>query len=208
MRRVGGAFFGIFLVTGAVQAVTGVFPEVPSVANAVPAAKSEVKQGYKFTGSSKPIRTGSVPEKEWEKLINKWGNLCKPLKPAILAAQLHQESMGFSRSVIAGNTDSPAGARGISQFMPATWKSHGIDANGDGRRNILDPEDAIPSAAVYDCKVAKSVGHIPGNLTNNMLAGYNAGSGAVQRYGGIPPYRETQTYVRLINNKAGRFEQR
>jgi soluble lytic murein transglycosylase-like protein len=162
----------------------------------------------KFTGTSAPIRTGSVPEKQWEELIDTWGNKCKALTPAILAAQLHQESMGFNPKVISGQINSPVGARGIAQFMPGTWATHGIDGNGDGKRNILDPGDAIPSAAVYDCKVARSVSNVPGNLTDNMLAGYNAGSNKVQRYGGIPPYRETQDYVRIIKNKAGRFEKK
>ena len=44
---------------------------------------------------------------------------------------------------------SSAGAFGPMQFMPDTWRTHGLDANGDGRRDINDPEDAIPSAAAY-----------------------------------------------------------
>jgi soluble lytic murein transglycosylase-like protein len=44
---------------------------------------------------------------------------------------------------------SSAGALGPMQFMPDTWRRQGLDANGDGRRDINDPEDAIPSAAVY-----------------------------------------------------------
>lgn len=208
MRRAGGVFVGMFFTVGAVQAVTGFIPAVPSAAVPIAAQNPTGSQDGKFTGTSGPIRAGSVGVQKWEELINVWGNKCKALTPAVLAAQLHQESMGFNRRVIAGQLDSPAGARGIAQFMPDTWATNGVDANGDGERNILDPEDAIPSAATYDCKVANSVRGVPGNRTVNMLAGYNAGSIKVKKYQGVPPYKETRDYVRIIEKKAGRFEQK
>jgi membrane-bound lytic murein transglycosylase B len=90
--------------------------------------------------------------------------------------------------------------------MPATWKGHGLDANKDGERNILDPEDAIPSAASYDCELARDVVNVPGDKTSNMLAAYNAGAYAVRKYEGVPPYRETQGYVKDIKQKAGGYE--
>lgn len=208
MRRAGGAFVGTFLLVGAVQAVTGFIPGAPSAANAIPAAKGETVKDVKFTGTGKPVRNGSVP-KQFENLINTWGNLCPTLTPALLAGQLYQESIGFDPEVIAGRRNSPVGARGVSQFMPSTWEVHGIDANGDGKRNILDPRDAIPSAATYDCTLARSVKNVPGDRINNMLASYNAGSNAVKRYQGVPPYKETQNYVRAIKRHAAeRFEQK
>ncbi|MBO0518043.1 lytic transglycosylase domain-containing protein, partial [Streptomyces beijiangensis] len=56
---------------------------------------------------------------------------------------------------------------------------------------------AIPraSAASYDCELASYVKKVPGDQSDNMLASYNAGAYAVIKYGGIPPYRETQNYV-------------
>lgn len=209
MRRAGGVFVCTFLAVGAIQAVTGFIPSIPSASEAVSATKPAAKGQPKFTGTAEPVRSGSLPKKEWENLINVWGNLCDSLTPALLAGQLYQESVAFNADVVAGRRDSPAGARGIAQFMPATWQTHGIDANGDGKRNILDPRDAIPSAATYDCTVAKYVKNVPGNKTDNMLASYNAGSGAVKKYGGIPPYNETQNYVRLIKKHAAeRFERK
>lgn len=87
--------------------------------------------------------------------------------------------------------------------MPSTWESSGIDGNGDGKRDVWDPEDAIPSSAKYLCGIARDVKDVPGNKQNNMLAAYNAGTDKVRRYGGVPPYKETQNYVRSITSLAG-----
>ncbi|MGI5397845.1 NlpC/P60 family protein [Streptomyces sp. CA-251251] len=145
--------------------------------------------------------TMAVPA-EYQQLIEKAGTTCPEVSPNLLAALLAQES-GFNPKA-----RSPVGAQGIAQFMPSTWETHGIDGNGDGKRDVLDPEDAIPSSAKYLCTIAQDVKDVPGNKQNNMLAAYNAGSGAVQKYGGVPPYKETQNYVRSINalanqNKGG-----
>ncbi|MFG3384379.1 NlpC/P60 family protein [Streptomyces sp. NPDC047999] len=134
---------------------------------------------------------------EYRALIEEAGNTCPEVSPNLLAALLQQES-GFNPGA-----RSPVGAQGIAQFMPSTWESHGIDANGDGKRDVWDPEDAIPSSAKYLCTLSEDVKGVPGNRQHNMLAAYNAGSGAVQKYGGVPPYEETQNYVRTISAAAG-----
>ncbi|AKG44437.1 bifunctional lytic transglycosylase/C40 family peptidase [Streptomyces sp. JH002] len=128
----------------------------------------------------------------YEDLVQEWGNLCDELSPALLAAQLNQES-GWNPSA-----QSHAAAQGIAQFIPGTWAVHGIDANGDGVADVWDPEDAIPSAATYNCSLASYVRDVPGDPVENMLAAYNAGPYAVIQYGGVPPYTETQNYVRII----------
>jgi cell wall-associated NlpC family hydrolase len=135
--------------------------------------------------------TMSVPA-EYKTLIEKAGNTCPEVSPNLLAALLTQES-GLNPKA-----RSPVGAQGIAQFMPSTWEIHGIDGNGDGKRDVWDPEDAIPSSAKYLCTIAEDVKNVPGEKQSNMLAAYNAGSGAVQKYGGVPPYTETQNYVRSI----------
>lgn len=142
-------------------------------------------------GGSVGLAKGAVPA-AYQTLVQQWGNLCSAINPALLAAQLYQES-GFNP-----NAQSPAKAEGIAQFIPGTWATHGIDGNGDGKRDVWDPNDAIPSAASYDCKLASYVKDAPGNITENMLAAYNAGAYAVIKYGGVPPYKETQNYVRTI----------
>src|SRR5690348_5282932 len=142
-------------------------------------------------GAAKTLAKGSVPA-AYQALVQKWGNHCPAINPALLAAQLYQES-GFNP-----NAQSAAAAQGIAQFIPGTWATHGVDGDGDGDKDVWDPNDAIPSAASYDCSLASYVKDVPGNLTDNMLASYNAGAYAVIKYGGVPPYKETQNYVKTI----------
>jgi soluble lytic murein transglycosylase-like protein len=102
---------------------------------------------------------------------------------SLLAAVASQES-SFDASAV-----SPAGAQGLMQFMPATAKGLGV--------NALDPTSAIDGAARYLSSLTKRFGS-----TDLALAAYNAGPGMVSRYGGIPPYPETQNYVRAVMTKA------
>ncbi|PRH79178.1 peptidase P60 [Streptomyces solincola] len=139
------------------------------------------------------LAKGAVPA-AYQPLVQKWGNLCPAINPALLAAQLYQESGWNPRAV------SPADARGIAQFIPGTWAAHGVDGDSDGDRDIWDPADAIPSAASYDCELAKYVKDVPGDATSNMLAAYNAGAYRVIRAGGVPAISETRNYVRIIRS--------
>ena len=102
---------------------------------------------------------------------------------SLLAAVASQES-SFNASAV-----SPAGAQGLMQFMPGTAKGLGV--------NALDPSSAVDGAARYLSKLTKQFGS-----TELALAAYNAGPGTVSRYGGIPPYPETQNYVRAVMSKA------
>jgi cell wall-associated NlpC family hydrolase len=149
-------------------------------------------------GGAKSLAKGSVPA-AYAALVQKWGNLCPAISPALLAAQLYQES-GFNP-----RAQSHAAAQGIAQFIPGTWASHGIDGDGDGDRDVWDPKDAIPSAASYDCELASYVKKVGGNPTENMLAAYNAGAYAVIKYGGVPPYNETRNYVKRITTLSESF---
>ncbi|NEA41649.1 bifunctional lytic transglycosylase/C40 family peptidase [Streptomyces sp. SID11385] len=142
-------------------------------------------------GRATGLAKGSVPA-AYQALVQKWGNLCPALTPALLASQLYQES-GFNP-----RARSAAAAEGIAQFIPSTWATHGVDGDKDGVRDVWNPADAIPSAASYDCELASYVKDVPGDRSANMLAAYNAGPDAVIRYGGVPPYSETRNYVQTI----------
>jgi cell wall-associated NlpC family hydrolase len=149
-------------------------------------------------GRAVGLAKGAVPT-AYQGLVQKWGALCPALNPALLAAQLYQES-GWKPDAQSG-----AQAQGIAQFIPGTWAAHGVDGDGDGDRDVWDPKDAIPSAANYDCKLASYVKDAPGDQTENMLAAYNAGAYAVIKYGGVPPYRETKNYVSTIRKMEQSF---
>lgn len=107
------------------------------------------------------------------------------LPSGLLAAVAQQESGGNARAV------SPAGAQGLMQLMPATAAGLGV--------NAFDPAQAIPAAAKI---LSQNLTQFGGSLSL-ALAAYNAGAGAVARYGGVPPYPETQNYVRSITAMLG-----
>lgn len=80
---------------------------------------------------------------------------------------------------------SPAGALGVAQFMPGTARGLGI--------NPLDPGQALGASAKHLAALRRNLGS-----WDLALAGYNAGGGAVKKYGGVPPYKETQAYVAAL----------
>lgn len=106
------------------------------------------------------------------------------IDPNVFSAQIQQES-GFNP-----NAKSPAGAIGIAQFMPETAAGVGLDPT--------DPYASLDAAAAEDAKRLKQYDGDWGKT----LASYNAGAGAVAQYNGIPPYEETQNYVKTIMGNA------
>jgi peptidoglycan DL-endopeptidase CwlO len=101
------------------------------------------------------------------------------LPTGLLAAVAQTESGGDIGAV------SPAGAQGLMQLMPGTASGLGV--------NPWDPAQAVQGAAQLLSGYLSRYGSVP-----LALAAYNAGPGAVDQYGGVPPYRETQNYVAKI----------
>ena len=106
--------------------------------------------------------------------------------PASLLAAVAKQESGYNAGAV-----SPAGAEGIMQLMPSTARGLGVDP--------LDPAQAVDGAArLLGNYLQQYRGSVP--LT---LAAYNAGPGAVARYGGVPPYGETTAYVHSIIGMLG-----
>jgi soluble lytic murein transglycosylase-like protein len=110
------------------------------------------------------------------------------IDPALLKGLVSQES-GFNP-----NARSGAGAVGLTQLMPGTAASLGVT-------NPLDPTQSLQGGAKY---LREQLDRFGGD-EQLALAAYNAGPGAVQKYGGVPPYAETQNYVTSVMSKAAAF---
>ncbi len=151
-----------------------------------------------------------VPE-EFRKWILKADADCKEpgMTPALLAAQLYQESK-FKTS--REEATSSVGAQGPAQFMPGTWTTWGRDSDGNGEASPWDIGDAVIAQGRMMCSLMKSAKNsgYPGGVQALALAGYNAGWGRVVEYAGVPPESfakgETFNYVKLILSTMKRFQ--
>ena len=120
-----------------------------------------------------------------EALVNKY-SAQNGLSPVLVRALIQQESGGNPRA------RSVVGAQGLMQLMPETAQGYGV-------RDAFDPEQNIAAGTRH---LAGLLREFNGDVSL-ALAAYNAGSAAVRKYNGIPPYDETQQYVRRIQAMLG-----
>lgn len=107
------------------------------------------------------------------------------IEPELLHAVVHAESAYNPHAV------SPKGALGLAQLMPSTARMYGVS-------DALKPADNLRASARHLRDLLDDFGDI-----ELVLSAYNAGAGAVRKYGGVPPYAETRAYVPKV---AGRYE--
>lgn len=127
---------------------------------------------------------------KYDTLIEKYAKL-NNLSTNLVRSVMTQESRQNPKAV------SSAGALGLMQVMPNTARGLGYSPN-----DALDPEKAI---AMGTKLLGQLTVRFKGNI-EKILAAYNAGEGAVTKYNGVPPYKETQNYVKQIINYKAQFD--
>ncbi len=166
-------------------------------------------------GYSDLIRHNSIPVVEQEtetKSVNKVSNsitsnsLNDRIEQYMPIIQDAASKFGISENLIksvirtesAGKHDavSPVGAKGLMQLMDGTASDMGVE-------DSLDPKQNIMGGAKY----LKYLMDRFENDTETALAAYNAGPGNVEKYGGIPPFNETQNYVKKVLNYLGKYDE-
>jgi soluble lytic murein transglycosylase-like protein len=161
-----------------------VMAQVAAGANATPIASAPI-WGRGFRNSvSKHLKGQTTGDLKIDEILVEAG-MEHGVEPILLYSVMHQES-AFDSSAI-----SHKGASGLMQLMPATAARFGV-------KNIFDPEQNIHGAAQY---LRVLLDMFDGDV-RLALAGYNAGEGAVKKYGySVPPYPETINYVRKITRR-------
>ncbi|MBV9492885.1 MAG: lytic transglycosylase domain-containing protein [Acidobacteria bacterium] len=157
-------------------------PAAAQVHLTIKADGSKVISNFGASGSSRGTDYGWLAKQhdrrsQWDKTIETYADKYG-VDPVLVKAVIQVES-DFNPGCVSNK-----GARGLMQLMPATAKQYGI-------QKVHDPEENIRAGVQHLAYMLNLFPDLP-----RALAAYNAGEGAVYKYGGIPPYEETTTYVK------------
>lgn len=144
----------------------------------------QLKGGEKVPGARDAYAAQSMPPRANAEQVESWiteAAQANQIDADLLRSLVRQESNGDSLA------RSAAGAMGLAQLMPSTAQEMGVKNPWDGRQNLM-------GGARY---LKQMLQRFEGR-EDLALAAYNAGPGAVEKYGGIPPFAETQNYVKKV----------
>lgn len=140
-------------------------------------------------GANSRLSVGGTDEREFSEIIDHYSSKYG-VEPSLVKAVIKAES-NFNPEAV-----SSAGAKGLMQLMDGTARSLGVN-------DSFDPAQNIGGGVKYLRDMMNRFKSVP-----LALAAYNAGPGAVEKYGGIPPYAETQEYVKRVGEYQSLFERR
>lgn len=159
----------------------GLHGEMADAGNSSMVRSASTIQASRAYGAQKPERHGDL-----DALVQR-ASAATGVDSSLIRGVIQAESAGNAKAL------SPKGAVGLMQLMPSTAAELGVDPH--------DPAQNVLGGARYLASLLK---RYDGNETL-ALAGYNAGPGAVDRHGGVPPYRETRNYVTTVLAHRKRF---
>src|SRR5437764_7212039 len=176
--------FALFFLTNFVDSpFTRVLAPVSVAAKTITAA---VAAGDSIPEDFIPADVPTSGDRDLDRIIMRVGER-EGVDPRLIHAVIWQESR-YNQ-----NATSHVGAKGLMQLMPATGKRFGCD-------NLGDAESNVEAGTKY---LRWLLNRFNGDVSL-ALAAYNAGEGSVEKHGGIPPFTETQNYVRIITGRYGK----
>lgn len=181
-------FAEITAVQGRIAEITGAPPPQAAPAGGFSAALSHALQPEQAQPADGAVNAPApVPPEQIDALVNQNAAIWQ-VDPALIKAVIANES-SFN-----ANATSPVGAQGLMQLMPETAASLGV-------RNPFDPAQNVAGGTRY----LRSMLDRFGGDQRLAIAAYNAGPGAVEKYGDVPPYAETRTYVDNVLGSYARY---